>query len=60
MTLPNAWFDVENVVEIKKAIFEGATLQALSKKYKVCYQTISHIKCGRTWSDVEWPDGSKP
>lgn len=57
MTLPNAVLTEDHVSAIKRAIYEGETLEALANKYRICYQQVSHIKCGRCWSDIEWPDG---
>lgn len=58
MALPNAILTSQQVTSIKAAIFKGATIEKLARSYDVNYRTISHIKCGRTWEEVAWPDGT--
>jgi hypothetical protein len=42
----------EQVCAIKKALASGATLASLATQYGVCFQAISQIKRGKTWTHV--------
>lgn len=59
MALPNAILTEAQVTSIKALIYKGDTIEDLAHSFKVNYRTISHIKCGRTWEEIAWPDGSK-
>jgi hypothetical protein len=49
----------QQVLSIKSALYKGVMLLELARKYGVSDRAISHIKCGRAWPQVKWPNGSK-
>lgn len=49
----------EDVLEIKKAYWEGATQDQLAFTYNVSQATIYRIVKGKQRADVPWPDGSR-
>lgn len=42
-------FNSQQVIEIRKALKEGAVAAEIAKKYGVHFSTIAHIKTGRSW-----------
>ncbi len=56
--LPRGILTFEGVVAIKHALWNGKAQVLLAKEYGVTQATISNIMRGKSWSGVEWPDGS--
>jgi hypothetical protein len=54
---PMAILTEQQVSSIKAALYKGELLMVLATKYGVSDRAISHIKCGRSWPSVKWPDG---
>jgi len=52
---PDAKLTAQNVIEIKKALADGARLVDLAEKYKVTKQNISNIKRGDIWKHIPSP-----
>lgn len=50
----------EQVLDIKRRIAAGEMMAPIAECYGVSRVTISEINSGRTWPDVEWPEGYQP
>ncbi len=60
--LPFQWKRLSeiDVRKIKIALVKGEFLQnEIAQQYGVCFSTVSHIRCGKTWKHVKVP-GFKP
>jgi len=57
-THPNAKLTLQDIVGMKKSLWEGETHRVLSNRYGVSQTHISRIYKGEYYPQVEWPDGS--
>lgn len=54
----NAILTDDQVSAIKAALWNGAKLTELAKRYGVSDRSISSIRCGHHWPEIVWPDGA--